>query len=203
MQHFITGIVRPFILCTVYPVVLFGGLNLRAQSTAEIQSPENSQSHEKHKHQLAIVDEEGVLRWEASGDEICRYGVNYTLPFAHAFRAADYLGVDHETAIRQDAYHLARLGLDAFRVHVWDCEISDTLGNLLENEHLRLFDYQLKIMSERGIKFIITPIAYWGNGYPERGTDTPGFSTLYGKGNCLTDPGAIKAQEVYLDQFMR
>ncbi len=152
---------------------------------------------------IAFVDDKGLLRWQDSGREICRYGVNYTVPFAHAYRAAGYLGVDRQAAIGQDVYHMARMGLDAFRVHVWDCEISDTLGNLLENEHLRLLDYQLRAMAERGMKFIITPIAYWGNGYPEPEEDTPGFSTKYGKGNCLTDPDAIRAQEVYLGQFMR
>lgn len=151
---------------------------------------------------LAIVDREGVMRWEDTGREICAYGVNYTLPFAHAYRAARYLETDHETAIRQDIYHLSRLGLDGFRVHVWDCEISDTLGNLIENEHLRLFDYLLKVMKDYGIRAVITPVAYWGNGYPEQDEDTPGFSTRYGKEHCLTDPGAIRAQERYLGQFV-
>lgn len=152
--------------------------------------------------ETAYVDDHGILRWQGTGNEVCRYGVNYTLPFAHAYRAAGYLGVDRKKAIEQDVYHLARLGLDGFRVHVWDCEISDTLGNLLENEHLDLLDYLMKTMKDRGIKFIITPIAYWGNGYPERDEDTPGFSTKYGKAACLTDPDAIRAQETYLDQFV-
>ena len=37
--------------------------------------------------------------------------------------------------------HLARLGLDAYRIHVWDREVSDREGNLVENEHLDLLDY--------------------------------------------------------------
>ena len=160
------------------------------------------QVDEREPGRNAFVDDEGILRWENNGEEICYYGVNYTVPFAHAYRAANYLDVDHESAIEQDVYHLVRLGLDAFRVHVWDCEISDTLGNLIENEHLRLFDYQMNVMKSRGFKFIITPIAFWGNGYPEPEEKTPGFSTKYGKGNCLTDPGAIRAQEVYLEQFV-
>ncbi len=148
------------------------------------------------------IDQEGVMRWTNNKSEVALFGVNYTVPFAHAYRAHKNLGISHELAIDQDVYHMARLGFNAFRVHAWDCEISDTLGNLLNNEHLRLFDYMLNKMKERGIKIILTPLAYWGNGYPERSEDTPGFSTKYGKADCLTNPDAIKAQENYLSQFV-
>jgi hypothetical protein len=148
------------------------------------------------------VDEQGVLRWEKNKLPVTLFGVNYTTPFAYAYRAHHKLDVPVEKAIDEDVYHFARLGLDAYRVHVWDCEISDTLGNLLENDHLRLFDYLIYKLKERGIKILITPIAYWGNGYPEPEEKTPGFSTKYGKGNCLTNPEAIRAQENYLFQFV-
>ena len=89
--------------------------------------------------------------------------MNYTVPFAYGYRSHKALGIDIEKAIDADVYHMARLGLDAFRVHVWDVEISDSLGNLLENEHLRLFDYLVKKLKEHNIKILITPIAFWGN----------------------------------------
>jgi hypothetical protein len=148
------------------------------------------------------VDEEGVMRWEGSEEEIKGFGVNYTTPFAHAYRSAVKLGVDPLAAIDQDVYHFARLGFDLYRVHVWDTEISDTLGNLLFNEHLHAFDYLLKKLAERNINYVLTPIAYWGNGWPEPDEDTPGFSAKYGKGDCLTNPEAVKAQENYLYQFL-
>jgi len=148
------------------------------------------------------VDDQGIMRWEKTKEEVHGFGVNYTLPFAHAYRAATALGVDKEKAIADDVYHFARLGFDLYRVHVWDTEISDTLGNLLENDHLRLFDYLLSKLNERNINYIITPIAFWGNGWPEPDQDTPGFSQKYGKGACLSNPEAIKAQENYLYQFL-
>lgn len=148
------------------------------------------------------VDRNGVMRWGGTNDEVHGFGVNYTVPFAHAYRTATTLNVDHEKAIDNDVYHFARLGFDAFRVHVWDTEISDSVGNLLENEHLRLFDYALMRMKERGIKLLITPIAYWGNGWPEPDEKTPGFSAKYGKEDCLTNEDAIRAQERYLYQFL-
>lgn len=148
------------------------------------------------------VDDKGVMRWGNTGKEVYGFGVNYTAPFAHAYRSAGKLNVDREKAIEQDVYHFARLGLDAFRVHVWDTEISDTLGNLLDNDHLRLFDFALTKMKERGIKLFITPIAFWNNGYPEKDEHTPGFAAKYGKDACLVNPDAIKAQENYLFQFL-
>ena len=124
-----------------------------------------------------FVDKAGVLRWRHDQQEVALFGVNYTTPFAYAYRAHQRLGVSHEQAIRQDVYHLSRLGIDAFRVHVWDVEITDTVGNLQENAHLRLLDFLVSELKQRGIKIILTPIAYWNNGYPENDSGT-GFSSI-------------------------
>ncbi len=150
-----------------------------------------------------VIIKNGVLQWAENGKEVALFGVNYTAPFAYAYRAIAKTGIPHEDAIRQDVYHLARLGLDAFRVHVWDTEISDTAGNLLANEHLRLFDFLLTELKKYKIKTIITPIAFWGNGYPERDENTPGFARKYGKGKSTTNDTAIRAQENYLQQFFK
>nr|WP_321356903.1 hypothetical protein [uncultured Draconibacterium sp.] len=151
---------------------------------------------------VTFVDKEGCWRWSADSSEVNLFGVNYTTPFAHSYRAHNYVNVDHGKAIDQDIYNLTRLGLKAYRVHVWDTEISDTLGNLIMNEHLRLLDYTIKSMKDRGFKIVLTPLAYWGNGYPEWDKKTPGFSRKYGKDGCLTIPDAITAQENYLKQFI-
>ena len=149
-----------------------------------------------------IVDDNGVMRWKNSNEEVKGFGLNYTVPFAHAFRSAQKMGIDPKEAIDNDVYHFSRLGFDLFRVHVWDTQISDTLGNLIQNEHLDTFDYLLKKLKEKNINFIITPIAFWGNGWPESDSYSPGFSYKYGKDACLTNPEAIKAQENYLAQFL-
>lgn len=149
-----------------------------------------------------VVDKQGVMRWEKTKEEVRGFGVNYTAMFAHAYRTAQKRGISVEKAIDEDVYHFTRLGFDLYRVHVWDTEISDTAGNLIVNEHLRLFDYALARMKERGFRFIITPIAFWGNGWPEPDDKTPGFSAKYGKDACLTNPAAIRAQQNYLKQFV-
>ncbi|WP_205677197.1 glycoside hydrolase 5 family protein [Antarcticibacterium arcticum] len=152
--------------------------------------------------QDVFVDDNGVMRWGHNMEEVKGFGVNYSAPFAHGFRTAKKLGIDLKEAIDKDVYHFSRLDFDLYRIHVWDTEISDAEGNLLENEHLELFDYLLKQLKDRNINYVITPIAYWGNGWPEPDEETPGFSHRYGKDNSLTDPDAIKAQENYLAEFL-
>ncbi|MEB2774667.1 cellulase family glycosylhydrolase [Algoriphagus sp. D3-2-R+10] len=159
--------------------------------------PNNAFSQNKD----VYVDQEGIMRWP-DGKEVYGFGVNYTVPFAHAFRTAKKLGVDPREAMENDVYHFARLGFDAYRVHVWDTEISDEKGNLLENEQLDHFDYLIQLMKERDMKFLLTPIAFWGNGWPEPNENTPGFSHKYGKEGCLINPDAIEAQANYLHQFL-
>jgi len=156
----------------------------------------------KGEKNLVYVDKQGVMRYTKDKSEASFFGVNYTVPFAYGYRSIKALGKDLKKAIRDDVYHFSRLGLDAFRVHMWDQEITDSLGNLLVNEHLDLFDYLLQQLEKRNIKIIITPIAFWGNGYPERDERTPGFSRVYGKDQSVVKEEAIKAQENYLKQLM-
>jgi len=149
-----------------------------------------------------VVDKRGVMRWGKTNEEVKGFGVNYTAMFAHAYRQAKNRNVSLEKAIDDDIYHFSRLGFDLYRVHVWDTEISDTLGNILDNDHLKLFDFALSRMKDRGMHFILTPIAFWGNGWPEPDEKTPGFSAKYGKDACLSNPDAIKAQQTYLAAFL-
>lgn len=157
----------------------------------------------KNKNNEIYIDAKGIIRLQKDGSEASFFGVNYTVPFAYGYRSHKALGVDPEKAMDADVYHLARLGVTAFRVHVWDWEISDSTGNLKENEHLRLFDYLLAKLEERNIRIIITPIAFWGNGYPERDEHTGSFSDIYGKEKALVTDKAFAAQERYLQQFFK
>ncbi|TCD08454.1 membrane or secreted protein [Pedobacter frigidisoli] len=149
------------------------------------------------------VDASGVIRWEKDNKKAAFFGTNYTAPFAYGNRAILRVGQNAEQAIKDDVYHFSRLGFDAFRVHVWDQEISDAKGNLINNEHLRLFDFLIAELKKRKIKTLITPIAFWGNGYPEKDEKTGSFSNIYGKQKALVDENAYKAQENYLTQFFK
>lgn len=148
------------------------------------------------------IDKNGVMRWNDTREEASFYGVNYTLPFAHVYRAMNYLGKDHKEAIDKDVYHFSRLGFNAYRIHIWDVEISDGEGNLIENDHLDLFDYLVAKLKERDIRILITTMTNFGNGYPERNQNTGAFSYLYEKGKVHSNPKAIEAQKRYIAQFI-
>ncbi|MDG5767148.1 hypothetical protein QA596_06710 [Balneolales bacterium ANBcel1] len=147
------------------------------------------------------VNEQGILISSETGEEASFFGINYSPPFAHSWRAMDLLGMDHKEEMDKDIYHFARMGFDAFRIHVWDTEISDSLGNLLHNEHLDLLDYKLWQMEERGIKVILTPLTFYDNAYPDGATPTPGFANYISK----TDAPRPEYRDIlknYLDQFL-
>lgn len=163
----------------------------------------SSDAQSKNNKSGIFVDKTGVMRWEKDGTEASFFGVNYTAPFAYGYRSIQRTGISVEQAIKDDVYHFSRLGLDAFRVHVWDVEISDSLGNLINNEHLRLFDFLIAELKKRKIKTLITPIAFWGNGYPEKDEDRGSFSSKYGKQRVLLEEAAFLAQERYLKQFFQ
>ena len=158
---------------------------------------------ESTKKNEVYIDKSGILRLKHDNKEASYFGVNYTLPFAYGYRSHKKLNIDIEKAIDNDVYHLARLGVNAFRVHVWDTEISDSLGNLKNNEHLRLFDYLIAKLEERNIRILVTPIAFWGNGYPDADEKTGSFVEKYTKAGSVVNEQAFLAQERYLDQFFR
>ncbi|KAA3613541.1 MAG: membrane or secreted protein [Calditrichaeota bacterium] len=149
-----------------------------------------------------VYVDNGILKWTESGQEVALFGVNYSAPFAHAFRAIKKLGLSHKKAIDMDVSQFARLEFDAYRIHVWDREVADSLGNLIENEHLELLDYLIYKLKEKNINIILTPIAWWGPGWPEPDPPSPGFSNNYSKVELLTDPKARDAQQNYTKQFL-
>jgi len=159
----------------------------------------------RHAGRAATVDDTGVMRWRGTGEEVALFGVNYTVPFAYGYRALGYVGASREQTINQDVAHFARMGLDALRLHLWDREISDLEGNLLENHHLRLLDHLIARCRERGIYVVLTPIVWYTPAYPEPDAEHPGvgFSKLCAdKGQMITDPDARETQKRYLSQLM-
>lgn len=147
------------------------------------------------------VDNEGVMRRSDTKKEVSYYGTNYTLPFAHAYRAATALGEDRKSAISKDVAHFARLGFNGFRLHLWDVELTDSVGNLQANDHLDLLDYLISELENAGIDIILTAQTNFGNGYPERDINTGAYSYMYDKCQIHENPYAREAQANYLRQL--
>ena len=147
------------------------------------------------------VDKNGVMRRSDTKEEVSYYGTNYTLPFAHAYRAVGGLGIDRKDAINRDVYHLKRLGFNGFRLHLWDVEIADSAGNLLQNDHMDLLDYLIAQLEKEGIDIVLTAQTNFGNGYPEKNIDTGAFTYDYGKCEIHSDKTAQEIQANYLEQL--
>lgn len=151
---------------------------------------------------VVYVDDAGQLKWSSSNEKAFFFGVNYSVPFAFSYRAINNKGISHKEVIDLDVQEFKRLGLNVYRIHVWDREVSDKDGNLLNNEHIELLDYLISKLVENEIYVILTPIAWWGTGWPEHDVETPGFSTFYSKIESTTNPEALKAHINYLKQFL-
>ncbi|MDE5941468.1 MAG: cellulase family glycosylhydrolase [Muribaculaceae bacterium] len=167
---------------------------------SEIAAP--NQCHAENSCHI-YVDKNGRMRRSDTGEEARYYGTNYTLPFAHGYRAAEALGIDHKQAIDRDVYHMSRMGANAFRLHLWDAELADSIGNLVDNHHLDLLDYLIASLEKRNITIILTAQTNFGNGYPEKNIDTGAFTYDFGKCEIHENPEAIKAQKRYIGQLVK
>jgi hypothetical protein len=150
---------------------------------------------------VASVRDDGL--WlDPKGDAVSSFGINYAPMFAHSHRRILELGLDPKKVIDQDVYHFVRMGLNAYRIHVWDIEISDGDGNLLENDHLDGLDYLIAQLRENGIDILLTPMFLGPNGYPEKPTPEPGFASGHHKKEFIPNKAYAAAQLVYLQQLM-
>ena len=142
------------------------------------------------------IDDKGVMRWAKSKQEVCVFGTNYSVPFSYWNYREPLIKGRYKEAIDQDVYHIARLGIDGFRIHVMESFIADENGNLKNNIHLDLFDYLLFKLKEKNIKMYITPM-YLGESQGGSFTDKYNFNA-----GCLSNQAAYPAQENYLKQFL-
>src|SRR5438067_5055855 len=152
------------------------------------------------------LDEQGVVRWRDTKQEVALFGANYVLPTASDYRAAGYLHADRKKMIDEDMAQFARMGWDGLRLTFWgDWEASDSAGNLIANDHLDLQDYLIARARERGIYMLFSPIQLYSSNWPDalqRDAATPGFGRHFGKASMGTDSAAIAAQVNYLRQIL-
>ncbi|WP_165232571.1 cellulase family glycosylhydrolase [Aquisphaera insulae] len=144
-----------------------------------------------------VICENGVLRRADSREEVALFGVNYYPPHWQNYLDLKKLGVDFDATVRDDMTHLKRMGLDLIRIHVFDREISDRQGNLVDNEHLRILDRVIAEARARGVALVLTPIAWWPTPNPGEG-----FSNDFTMARMTTDPASRPPQRRYLQQFL-
>jgi hypothetical protein len=151
------------------------------------------------------IDATGVMRWDDDFTEVRLFGANYVIHTASDFRAAGSVGGDRKAMIDEDMAQFARMGWDGLRLTFWgDWESSDSLGNLLQTDHLDLLDYLIARARQRGIYMLLSPIQLYNANWPDALQDTtdPGFGRRYPRDRMGIDPAAIAAQRTYLRQIL-
>lgn len=139
----------------------------------------------------------GVLVYK-DGGEVALWGVNYYPQSWYQFDNMKRLGVDMKAAIRNDLDDTRLMGVEVIRIHVFDREISDRDGNLIDNEHLDLLDHLISEGSKRGIYFMFTPIAWWPG--PNENKDS--FSARCPKEFMFCDDDTLKAEVNYYGNWL-
>ncbi len=175
-------IVRIFLLMTILGI----GLNLSAK-------------------ELVYIDKSGVIRWEKDKSEVALFGANYCLPSACDYRAAGYVKGDRKQMIVEDLEHFKRMGWDALRLCFWgDYQNTDVDGNLIENDHLDLFNFLIAEATKRDIYMLLSPIVTYSSQWPDAMSDTTntGFAKYYPKNSLYDDEKAIQVQENYWKQLL-
>jgi hypothetical protein len=156
-------------------------------------------------NRAVFLDREGVIRWRDDRSEVRLYGANYVVTTASDYRAAGYVNADRKKMIDEDMAQFARMGWDGIRLTFWgDWESADTLGNLIDNDHLDLLDYLVAKARDRGIYMLFSPIQLYNAKWPDALADTtaPGFGRKYSRNIMGTDPAALRAQANYLRQIL-
>ena len=150
----------------------------------------------------------GVI-YDAVGKVVRLFGVNYYAPFNHNYYNIAELGKDHYRAVDEDFRHFKEMGVRFLRIHLYDREITDCEGNLVENGNLAVLDYVLKKCEEEEIYLMITPIVWWNTVSTQLAAEQDyaywycfsrpefGFSNFYSKDSLIWSQDAIECQKRY------
>jgi len=148
--------------------------------------------------------------YDQDGRKVKLWGVNYLAPFNHNFANIQQSGADLKTAIDTDIAHFKLMNIDFIRVHLYDREITDNRGNLIDNAHLQAFDYLVEQAYQNGIFMMLTPTVWWNTVENEKRMSEGyaywdisqnrdfGFSNYFSKDAILWHPEAIACQQRYL-----
>ena len=88
----------------------------------------------------------------------------------------------------------ARLGLDAYRVHVWDSGDQRRRGQRARSgTTMSMPLITASKLEQRGIRSILTPLQFGNAAYPEPGVPLEGSAARYGKQGSLGEPRVVAA----------
>jgi len=140
----------------------------------------------------------GALRYPDES-EVCLWGTNYYPMAWDQYVNMKAQGADFHQAIRRDLDEMQQMGIEVLRLHLFDREMSNSKGDLIDNQHLELLDYLISELDRRGLYFVMTSMAWWWS----KSQLPDAFSTLFPKQGLLFVPRAIAAEHNYLGQLLQ
>lgn len=164
------------------------------------------------KYQTPFHVQDGVIR-DAAGEIVRLFGVNYYAPFNHNYYNIAELGKDHYRAVDEDFRHFQELGVRFIRIHLYDREITDQEGRLVENGNLDVLDYVLKKAEEQNIYLMLTPIVWWNTVSTQLAAEEDyaywycgsrpnfGFANFYSKDSLMWNDDALECQKNYFREL--
>ena len=163
----------------------------------------------KRGYQTPFHVDGGIIR-DAEGRTVKLWGVNYYVPFNHNYFNIRELGLNHREIIDEDLRHFELLGIDLIRMHLYEREITDRTGNIIENENMELLDYLIEACEKKGIYLMLSPTVWWNTvanqirqeelyAYWHIGAQEAfGFTNFFSCDAMLWDQDAIDCQARYL-----
>ncbi|MBC7327778.1 hypothetical protein H5T87_06650 [bacterium] len=142
-----------------------------------------------------IKVENGVLYYE-DGKEIALWGTNIYPNSWMEYDNIKKLGLDHKKVTDEDFQHLKKMGINVIRMHIFEKEIADEEGNLVENEHLDILDYVVYKCEKENIYLFLTPVAWWWS--PNQ---IPCFSNIP-KQNMMVNKEVVEKTKRYIQQLL-
>ena len=154
---------------------------------------------------------------DSDGKEVRLWGVNYYAPFNHHYAGLKAKGVDFRKAIDRDIEDFQRMGVQLVRMHLFDRELTDAEGNLVEtgseDSHLAVLDYLVERLYQSGIYLMITAMAWWNSTQTQQelregyahitfgDLTAMGFANFCPKHMLMWHPKFLDIQENYLRQL--
>ena len=163
--HFAVG----YLLVTVSLIVLFA-VSVNASVTNNLNLTEETfvkktydhKKNMKYKNQkLRPVHVENGAFTYPDGSEVTLFGVNYLPMSWYQYNNMKSLIVDFRQAVRKDISDMKKCGVQVVRVHYFESESCDSNGNLIDNDHLRIFDILVDELNRQGIYLYLTPLTWW------------------------------------------
>jgi hypothetical protein len=140
---------------------------------------------------------DGVFRYD-DGTEVALFGTNYYPMSWYQYNNMKAAKADFRAVIHRDVADMKMMGVQVVRVHVFDKEMSDAQGHLVDNVHLEIFDMLVDELQQQGIYLYLTTLTWWNS--PVERPDA--FGKQVTKMGMIFNEQALSASERFVGELL-